>query len=251
MQREIVLVLGQTGSGKTTWAKNYVKTLSRVLVLDAAFGEYGVPEYTDFLSLARAVEGKSFFRASYTPRTYEIPVMFDLARVLGRCHLILEEADRLDDPRAFMEYDEAISRGRHYGVSLVGISLYPAKLPAMLRRQATRLISFRQIEPRDIDYIAEIIGPAADELPDLPQFHYIDWTPTGGAHIKNLNNKKSRPGVSNEKLDGTETQENISGGAGTGSADRTKNFGVDRIESAAPTGDSLSPHGVPLDKPKE
>ena len=163
-----------------------MNTLSRVLVLDAGFGEYDATQYGDFESLATGIAGKSFFRAAYTPRTYEIPVMFDLARVAGRCTLVLEEADRLDDPRQFFEYDEMISRGRHYGVSICAISLYPAKLPAMLRRQTTRLIAFRQIEPRDIDYIAEIIGPAADELPDLKPFHFIDWTPSGGAHVKKL-----------------------------------------------------------------
>lgn len=189
MQREIVLVVGQTGSGKTTWAKNYARGLSRVIILDASFGEFDATQHDTFTGLVEAVNGKTFFRAAYTPRNFEIPLMFDLARVLGRCHLVLEEADRLDDPRQFPEYDEAISRGRHYGVSLVGISLYPAKLPAMLRRQATRVIAFRQIEPRDVDYLAEIIGPSADGLPDLPQFQYIDWTPTGGAKIKKLEEK--------------------------------------------------------------
>ncbi len=169
-----------------------MNSLSRVIVLDAGFDEYQATQYADFESLALGVTGKSFFRAAYTPRTFEMPVMFDLARVVGRCTLVLEEADRLDDPRQFGEYDEAISRGRHYGVSLCAISLYPAKLPAMLRRQTTRLIAFRQIEPRDIDYIAEIIGSAADELPLLKPFHYIDWTPSGGAKINQLGSKHGR-----------------------------------------------------------
>ena len=211
MQREIVLVLGQTGCGKTTWAKKYVQGLNRVLVVDASFNEFGVPQYHDLDQLVAGIDGRAFFRAAYTPRTFEMPLMFDIARVKGSekdaagrargIHLILEEADRLDDPSYFLEYDEAISRGRHYGISIVGISLYPAKLPAMLRRQATRVIAFRQIEPRDIDYLAEIIGPAADELPDLPPFHFVDWTPTGGAHIKRLEGGK----IDNQK---TETIEN-------------------------------------------
>jgi energy-coupling factor transporter ATP-binding protein EcfA2 len=183
LQREIVLVLGQTGSGKTTWARRYVNTLNRAIVLDAGFNEYGAHECGTFHDLVNHISTRSFFRVSYSPLTFEMPLMFDLARVVGNCHLIIEEADRLDDPRAFLEYDEAITRGRHYGISMVGISLYPAKLPAMFRRQTTRLISFRQIEPRDIDYIAEIVGPIADDLPNLEKFSYIDWTPAGGAKI--------------------------------------------------------------------
>ena len=210
MQRDIVIVVGQTGCGKTTWARGMVKTLSRCLILDASFGEFDAVTYPDFPSLVAAVDGKSFFRAAYTPRQFEIPSMFDLARVLGRCHLVIEEADRLDDPRVFPEYDEAISRGRHYGVSLTGISLYPAKLPAMLRRQATRVIAFRQIEPRDIDYLAEIIGPAADDLPDLAPFHYVDWSPVGGAKIKKLVGSNATLGKSQEN-DGTSARDNERG----------------------------------------
>lgn len=193
MQREIVLILGQTGSGKTTWAKGYVQGLTRCIVFDASFGEFPIPSYQNFPDLINAVQGKSFFRASYTPRIFEYPLMFDLARIVGPCHLVLEEADRLDDPRIFPEYDEAISRGRHYGTSLAAISLYPAKLPAMLRRQATRVISFRQIEPRDVDYLGEIIGAGAELLPDLKPFHYVDWKIGEGSTIKRLGSGPAVP----------------------------------------------------------
>lgn len=199
MQREIILVLGQTGSGKTTWAKNYVNTLHRSIILDAGFNEYNAHTVDNFPALVDHVSKRSFFRVSYTPLNYEMPLMFDLTRVVGNCHLILEEADRLDDPRQFIEYDEVITRGRHYGISLVGVSLYPAKLPPMLRRQVTRLITFRQIEPRDIDYIAEIIGPIADKLPALEKFSYIDWSPAAGAKIIGKGRKNERtneePGI--------------------------------------------------------
>lgn len=183
-QREIVLVLGQTGSGKTVWAKNYIGTKNRVIILDAGFDEYNCHSVSTFQELVGYVSGKSFFRVSYSPMSYEYPLMFDLARIVGNCHLLIEEADRLDDPRTFFEYDEAISRGRHYGVSLIAVSFYPAKIPAMLRRQTTRLISFRQIEPRDLDYIAEIIGDLAYDLPNLEKFQYVEWTPLEGAKIK-------------------------------------------------------------------
>lgn len=181
MQTEVVIVTGQRGNGKTTWARNYIKGLNRVIVLDKqSFGEFGIPLSPTFPDLVKAVEGKSFFRASYAPHTFEIPVVFDLARVVGPCHLVLEEADQLDDPRSFLEYDEAISRGRHYGISIVAISLYPTKLPYALRTQATRLISFRQVEPRAIKTLGEIIGDEAERLPFLEKFHYIDWTPDAG-----------------------------------------------------------------------
>lgn len=191
MQTDVIIVVGQRGCGKTTWAKRYIQKLPRVIVLDANFGEFGIPQFNTVDELVASLSGKTFYRASYSPLQYEVPLMFDIARIKGSesgkgCHLVIEEADRLDDPLYFTEYDESISRGRHYGVSLLAISLYPAKLPAMLRRMATRVIAFRHIEPKDIKYLSEIMGEDARKLPDLKNFEYIDWRSNVGSEIRKL-----------------------------------------------------------------
>lgn len=183
-QREVILVLGKTGSGKTTWARNYIKTLSRVIVAEAGYNEFDIIPCPTFDSLIDKIEkedkgGRGIFRVSYTPLYHEQPMMFDVARCTKNVHLVIEEADRYDDPRSCEEYDEIISRGRHYGVSIIGISLYPAKIPASLRSQASRVICFRQHEPKDVKYFYDVIGEAADQLPTLGQFEFLDWTPTG------------------------------------------------------------------------
>lgn len=191
MQREVVLVLGKTGSGKTTWTRKYIETLNRVIILDAGFGDYPVEECNsmdELINLAekRNADGHGFFRLSYTPRSGEAGVILDLARVLRNTWVIIEEADRLDDPRIHPEYDEIISRGRHYGVSILAVSLYPFKLPADLRRQATRLICYRMHEPRDLDYLSDIIGDDVSKLPDLEPFHFLDWNAGKGSEVKTL-----------------------------------------------------------------
>lgn len=191
MQREVVLVLGKTGSGKTTWARKFIETKQRVIILDAGFGDYPAQETETLDALMDQVEardknGSGFFRLSYTPRLAEPPIIIDLARVVRKCWLVLEEADRLDDPRQCAEYDEAISRGRHYELSLLAISLYPFKLPADLRRQATRIICYRMHEPRDIDYLYDIIGDDVSKLPNLEPFHFLDWQSGVGSEIKTL-----------------------------------------------------------------
>lgn len=198
LQRDVVLVLGKTGSGKTTWAKNFIRGLSRVIILDAGFGDYEAEECPDLHTLIEKVEkasnnGRGFFRYSYTPRANESAFIFDLARLVGPCWVVIEEADRLGDARFMPEYDEVISRGRHYGVSLLAISLYPYKLPSDLRRQATRLISFRQHEPRDIDYLYDVIGEDVSRLPELPQYHYLDWKAGIGSEISTIGGKQNEP----------------------------------------------------------
>lgn len=191
MQREVILVLGKTGSGKTTWARNFIQTKSRVLVVDAGFGDYpatSIPSLNELILTADRLNanGNGFFRLTYTPRINETPIIMDLSRVLGNCLLTLEEADRFDDPKVCPEYDEIISRGRHYGVSILGISLYPFKLPADLRRQATRIICYRMHEPRDLDYLEDIIGEDVSRLPGLEPFHYLDWQAGIGSEVKTL-----------------------------------------------------------------
>jgi hypothetical protein len=191
MQREVVLVLGKTGSGKTTWARQFIQSQTRVIVLDAGFGDYPAQPVDGLENLILETDrlnsnGSGFFRLSYTPRMNEAPVVMDLSRVVRNCWLVMEEADRFDDPRVCSEYDEIISRGRHYGVSILGISLYPFKLPADLRRQATRIICYRMHEPRDLAYLADIIGEDVEKLPSLEPFHYLDWRAGIGSEIKTL-----------------------------------------------------------------
>lgn len=189
MQREVILIFGQTGSGKTTEAIKIVGNLPRVFVAEANFGEFPCEQFSEYPAVVDRLEkSKCFasnvpFRVSYSPRIAEHPLIFDTAIELRNCSLVLEEADRFDDPRNFPEYDEVITRGRHYGVSIVALGLHPYKIPKELRRQCTALVSFRQIDPSDIDWLREIIGEQADALPSLQAFHKVVWTPATGAKV--------------------------------------------------------------------
>lgn len=213
MRREVIIVIGGTGSGKTTWVRNYLRGLSRVLVFDAGFGEF-YDEEQNLDTLARKLEAQSgglngtgAFRLAYTPRVVEYPAMFDLARIVGGLHLVIEEADRLDDPRSFEEYDDLISRGRHYGhsgrgqgVSIIAISLYAAKIPVALRSVCDTAIIFRQNEPNHVAYIADWIGDdAADVITALGRYEYVEWK-RGVWRIVGANGKEKARGSSGRDI---------------------------------------------------
>lgn len=180
-QRDVILVFGKTGSGKTEWTKNFLANCHRVLIADADQRGYPAVHFKTFDELSEYIgkhtAPKSFFRASYTPYEYEFPVFLDLGRIVSPVHLVLEEADRLPDPGECFEYQEIIVRGRHTGTSLVAVSLYPYLMPKMLRSQATRIISFRQHEPADIDWLRRVMGDDANRLSNLGDHEFFDWTP--------------------------------------------------------------------------
>lgn len=190
LKRSVSLILGRTGGGKTNFARGLFRRERRALLLDADFQEFpalyfdSADALLDWFEDNGAYERAGLpFRVGYTPLYPEWPTMLAAAEKLGPVNIYIEEADRLDDPRVFPEYDELLTRGRHFGVSLTLLGLHPVKLPKDARRQCTRLVCFQQIDPDDIDYLRHLIGDEADKLAHLKPFHYLDWTPQDGACV--------------------------------------------------------------------
>jgi len=209
-QRRVELINGQTGSGKTTEAKTRCSRLSRVLVLEAGFDEFPVAHSPTAESLLLSLEQRDAFpknsrpslvpfAVGFSPLEREYDWCFELARELGNLSIIMDEGDRFD-PRESEAYDEIITRGRHWNVSLVVVGLHTYSLPKNLRRQATRITAFRQVDPTDLDALAEIVGPHAYRIgPDarglfnLPDFSRLDWTAKSGARILGPSGQEIKP----------------------------------------------------------
>lgn len=193
MQREVVLIFGQTGSGKSYLARSMAREYGRVLVADAGFGDYSpieeVQSYDSLLERLKsygAFDGRPF-RLSYDFRPIEFELPFSTVLNLRDTMLVLEEGDRFDPEMD--DFGEVIFRGRHYGISILCVSLHPRSISTELRRQATKIISFRQIFPDDIQWLAEVVGDEAYRLaelpgpPEKPPHPYLLWTQSDGAKI--------------------------------------------------------------------
>lgn len=206
-QRDVTIIVGQTGSGKTTEAVKTLKSYSRVLVAEADFGEFPVKQFEDADSLLLHLESiRAFpsngrachvpFAVGFSPLSKEHDWLFELSRELGNLCLVLDEGDRFD-LRGLESYDDIITRGRHYGVSLVVVGLHAFALPKDLRRQAQKIVAGLQTELSDCEALAEKCGPMAFELapdPDTgkwryPDFTHLVWTPRGGSSLVGANGK--------------------------------------------------------------
>ncbi len=244
-QRDVTIIVGQTGSGKTTEAVKTLRSYSRVLVAEADFGEFPVKQFEDAESLLLHLESiRAFptggkpchvpFAVGFSPLLAEHNWLFELSRELGNLALVLDEGDRFD-LRGLESYDDIITRGRHYGVSLIVVGLHAFALPKDLRRQAQKIVAGLQTELSDCEALAEKCGPLAYELapdPDTgkwryPDFTHLIWTPRAGSILVDKNAKpltKNRhsatlptlpPGASATRLPGGKAETDAPGGLDT------------------------------------
>lgn len=101
--------------------------------------------------------------------------VFHMLQALRNVTLFWEEASKwlntkntsLDQVLWFLQY------GRHHSISNVLVARRPSELDRMATAQADVIISFRQHEPRDLEYIRAIGGQAAaDEVAGLGPFEW-------------------------------------------------------------------------------
>jgi len=187
MKNEVILITGQRGQGKTTYVKNQIGIYSRIILFDL-LGEFTYYETAynlrEFFEKLSAVKDENFFILNYyNPKTSEedFHVICEAINRLNDIMFVVDEIDYFCSSRSIpKQFDEIVKRGRHQGLNLIVATRRPHEIPIIIRSQMTSLITFRQIERNDLQYLKEIIDLPEEDISGLEKFNYIKWTPEEG-----------------------------------------------------------------------
>lgn len=182
-EKKVKLIFGKRGSGKSYLAKKLIAAEQRLFIWDR-MGEYdqGVvftaeekPMFQEFFQ--HVYRGK--FRIIYRPLhpKEEIIWISDLVYTLGDVTFLVEEIDSICTPWIIEESFEAIlNRGRHKDITLIGVTPAPFGIHRDLTRQAKEIYIFSTNEPRDREYLRNLLGSEIEEkLNGLGLYEYVLW----------------------------------------------------------------------------
>jgi hypothetical protein len=173
--RNIIIVLGQQGQGKSLWTKQFVQGLSRLAVWDPK-RSYAVQYPMDLAEWYESQKQpmKGFRVGGFYPEQAEL--LGSIAFAEQNTCLVLEECGLLFPSSKSELQDwarECLYLGRERGVTVIAVAQRPRSINIALRSQASRIVSFRQREEKDIDFLADFFDP--DEVLNLPKLHCLDF----------------------------------------------------------------------------
>lgn len=178
------IVLGKSGSGKTTLTRSLIGEMRRVVIIDPMDQFPDAPALT--VSGLHHEIATLPLRQDYRARLIitGVPAFDYVARLVlwrGDLTLLVDEVDIFASSPMLREI---VMRGRHARVNLIATSRRPAEVPRDLTSQASELYSFRQAEPRDLDYLRKYFGSSVtDQLPTLSEFSYLRYRDGGNYAI--------------------------------------------------------------------
>ena len=169
-----VFIAGNSGSGKTTGAwRWYMSRMPRVLVIDQ-IGEweervdFATNSLGDVVTTMQMLRNQSKWTIAYSLSDGRF---VDLVRWLiprpnvegspsiavGGMTLVIDEADLLAPTGAPEEVRTLYRRSRHVGLSIISATQRPANVSREVSAQSTHVLAYRLREPRDRDYIADLM----------------------------------------------------------------------------------------------
>lgn len=182
MVSEIILIFGKRGSGKTTLTQSLIQDEARLIIFDPlheynAFGKTFI-DNDDLISYLKD-KSDTFFRITYQPDlpSENFDFICEVVYCLYDVVFVCEEVDI--GTRGLTGFtppplERLICQGRHKNISIIAITRRSPEIPKMLTSQASKIISFCQHEPNDIEYLTKATNKDfADRLKGLKDYQYL------------------------------------------------------------------------------
>jgi len=188
-------VYGASGSGKTTKARELVSSLRRLVVFDPLdeWARKGWARCTTVAGVRQALRRgwSKGFRVTFVPPAMgERRGLHDLSVLMRdaqapfrreqgpRLTLLVDEMNTAfpvnNLPDELYGFPELCSRGRHYGISIIGVSQRIAEVHTRFRGNMTAAYFFRQGDARDVATVSAMIGPQhKDAVRRLSNYEYM------------------------------------------------------------------------------
>lgn len=177
-QNQVTFVLGRKGHGKSSLVKQRIQHLERLIIYDPRKEYRQGVIYTRFLDLMQGLEHEpdKFQCVCRFEDPDDVDSLLAFVRDLKEITFVAEEVDWICDTKTIHpDFEWILKYGRHHAIDLYAVTRRPAETNVMLRSQADVMISFKQSEPADLDYLAKR-GFNPDELKALEHFQYITLT---------------------------------------------------------------------------
>lgn len=175
MHNTVISILGHKGSGKTTLARELMRGRSRVLVFDT-LGEYDTQRiFYSFDEALRAME-RSIPKARFQwgvrlADMADYVDLFELAFELPGTLLVFEETSLFCSPSYLPpSLSKLVRYARHREIDLVFVSRRASEVNRDLTAQSDFIVTFRQHEPRDLQYLSSVSGRDVSAVRTLPAF---------------------------------------------------------------------------------
>jgi len=187
LDADVIVLIGRRGMGKTLWGRLYCKNQRRLFLFDPTrkFENINwIEDEQELINIGLDYDGKpkktrvGVYNPEFVEYLTRVGFMHGGERQQDSVLIHFEEcATWLPSPQAGIPewLREPVYMGRHKRCSLVFCAQRAKSIPAYIRSQATRVVSFNQTEKNDLDWLNEFYGDAAKQIPELDRFECLDF----------------------------------------------------------------------------
>lgn len=184
----IVMVCGGSGSGKSAWTKQQVARAARLIVwdVDDEYGDAGCKRVTrasELLALLRSAGKSKPARVAYVapPTAAAFDYWARCVLAWGNCTAVAEELATVTNPgKAPPGWGSLVSRGRKYGIKIVGVTQRPSEADKTIMGNATLIHVGRMTRAGDRAYMAREMDIPQADIDRLKTLEYIERNAGGG-----------------------------------------------------------------------